>query len=193
MKKFEIRIQELHELLPIFMRENLSDLNSITEVICEAFTNGNKILICGNGGSAADAQHIAAEFVNRFASDLNRKALPAISLSADSSVITSIANDFSFESVFSRQIMAMGNHGDILIILSTSGESKNCLNAALTSRELGLKTIAFTNQSSSLTELADYSIKVPSTNTQHIQECHLVAYHVLVELVEDKLYRGSNG
>jgi D-sedoheptulose 7-phosphate isomerase len=150
---------------------------------------GNKVLICGNGGSAADSQHFAAEFVNAFSRDLDRKALPAIALSTDSSILTSIANDFDFENIFSRQVAAYGKPGDVLVTLTTSGNSKNCVNAVQIAKTLQMTSIVFTKKSAYISSFADIAIEVPSQNTQHIQECHILAYHVITELVEDKLFR----
>ena len=160
--------------------------------ILASVTSGGKVLACGNGGSAADAQHFAAEFVSAFARDLDRKALPAIALTVDSSIITAFSNDFSFEKVFARQVEAYGRPGDVLIALSTSGSSKNCLEAVILANQLGLKTVAFTRVGGQISKLVDHAIEIPSTNTQHIQECHMVCYHIITELVEDTLFRGEN-
>ena len=148
-----------------------------------------KILICGNGGSAADSQHFAAEFVSAFARDLDRKALPALALTVDTSIITAFSNDFSFEKVFARQVEAHGRPGDVLIALTTSGSSKNCLEAVNQAQKIGLKTIAFTQVGGQISKMVDYSIEIPSNNTQHIQECHMVCYHIITELVEEALFR----
>jgi len=153
------------------------------------FCIGWKILICGNGGSAADSQHFAAEFVSTFARDLDRKALPAIALTVDTSIITAYSNDFSFDKVFARQVEAYGRPGDVLIVLTTSGSSKNCLEAASQASNLGLKTIAFTQEGGQISKFVDHAIEIPSKNTQHIQECHMVCYHIITELVEEALFR----
>ena len=189
MGKLTIRFQELSNLIPEFELQAGRAISTAADVIALAFKNGKKVLICGNGGSAADSQHFAAEFVNVFSRDLERKALPALALSTDSSILTSIANDFQFESVFSRQVEAYGQPGDILITLTTSGSSKNCLAAINMAKFLGLITIAFTRNGGQVSSLAEISIEVPSENTQHIQECHMLAYHVITELVEDTLFR----
>ena len=183
------RFNELAKLLPEF--KNLAE-GAIAEAatqISNAFENGNKLLICGNGGSAADSQHFAAEFVNAFSRDLNRKALPAIALSTDTSILTSIANDFEFKSIFSRQVSAYGKAGDVLVALTTSGESKNCLSAVEIANSLGMTTIVFTKENALISKTAEISIQVPSQNTQHIQECHMLAYHVITELVENRMFR----
>ena len=189
MRKLTIRFQELSNLIPEFELQAARAISTAADVIALAFKNGKKVLICGNGGSAADSQHFAAEFVNVFSRDLERKALPALALSTDSSILTSIANDFQFENIFSRQVEAYGQPGDILITLTTSGSSKNCLAAINMAKSLGLTTIAFTRSRGQISSLAEISIEVPSENTQHIQECHMLAYHVITELVEDTLFR----
>ena len=189
MTKLASRFRELATLIPEFEIHAQNSILAATKSISHAFMTGNKILICGNGGSAADSQHFAAEFVNAFSRDLDRKALPAMALSTDTSILTSIANDFQFESVFSRQVEAYGQPGDILITLTTSGSSKNCLAAINMAKSLGLTTIAFTRSGGQVSSLAEISIEVPSENTQHIQECHMLAYHVITELVEDTLFR----
>ena len=189
MGTLEDRFIELANLIPEFRIHAEESITAAAEVIAEAFANSKKVLICGNGGSAADSQHFAAEFVNAFSRDLDRRALPAIALSTDTSILTSIANDFQFDNVFSRQVEAYGQSGDVLIALTTSGSSRNCLNALKTGHSRGLKTITFTKEGSQISRLAQISIEVPSENTQHIQECHMLAYHVITELVEDGLFR----
>lgn len=189
MGKIEIRFQELTDLIPKFEQHSSSAINSTANALVKAFKSGNKVLICGNGGSAADSQHFAAEFVNAFSRDLDRKALPAIALSTDTSILTSIANDFEFENIYSRQVEAYGVPGDVLIVLTTSGSSKNCLKAIDTANTMGLTTIAFTKEKGQVSTQSEISIEVPSQNTQHIQECHMLAYHVITELVEDALFR----
>ena len=189
MGKIEIRFQELTDLIPKFEQHSSSAINTTANALVKAFKSGNKVLICGNGGSAADSQHFAAEFVNAFSRDLDRKALPAIALSTDTSILTSIANDFEFENIYARQVEAYGVPGDVLIVLTTSGSSKNCLKAIDTANTMGLTTIAFTKEKGQVSTQSEISIEVPSQNTQHIQECHMLAYHVITELVEDALFR----
>ena len=183
------RFNELAKLLPEFKNLAEGAMAEAATQISNAFENGNKLLICGNGGSAADSQHFAAEFVNAFSRDLNRKALPAIALSTDTSILTSIANDFEFKSIFSRQVSAYGKAGDVLVALTTSGESKNCLSAVEIANSLGMTTIVFTKENALISKTAEISIQVPSQNTQHIQECHMLAYHVITELVENRMFR----
>ena len=182
------RIKDLQNLLSEFEKNASESLFNISNAIADTFKRGNKILICGNGGSAADAQHFAAEFINIFSKDIKRPGLPAISLSSDTSVITAIANDSDYEQIFARQVEALGNVNDFLIVITTSGSSKNCINALQTAKDLGVKTIAITRSKAEVTLISDLSIEVPSENTQLIQACHLFAYHTVVELVEQILY-----
>jgi D-sedoheptulose 7-phosphate isomerase len=185
----ETRINELSQLLKQVLVECSKSIEEIALLISECFTQGGKILICGNGGSAADSQHFAGEFVSSFAKDLERKALSAIALTVDTSILTAISNDNSFNKVFSRQVEALGRSGDVLIVLTTSGSSKNCLEAVSKAKEMGLRTIAFTKAGGDITKIVDSAIEIPSENTQHIQECHMVSYHILTELVENALFR----
>jgi D-sedoheptulose 7-phosphate isomerase len=189
MSKLSARFQELVTLIPQFELQANKSIIEAADSIYKSFLSGNKILICGNGGSAADSQHFAAEFVNAFSRDLDRKALPAIALSTDTSILTSIANDFDFENIFSRQVAAYGKPGDVLITLTTSGTSKNCVNAVQMAKTLQMTNVVFTKKSAHISSFADIAVEVPSQNTQHIQECHMLAYHVITELVEDKLFR----
>lgn len=191
MELIKNKFKDLKELLNNFEIEASDSINSTANLIAESFRNGNKILTCGNGGSASDAQHFAAEFVNSFSKTINRVALPAISLTSDSSVLTSIANDKNFESVFSRQVEAFGKPGDVLVVFTTSGESKNCLKALETAKRLSLKTVSFTQKNKISAKISDMLIEVPSSDTQTIQECHIVAYHIIAELVEKILFTGE--
>jgi len=185
------RFSELIELLPQFEALSERAILDAAELIAETFAKGNKVLICGNGGSAADSQHFAAEFVNAFSRDISRKGLPAIALTTDTSVITSIANDFSFDNIFARQVQSYSNPGDVLIAFTTSGTSKNCVNAVLEARQCLVKSIVFTRTDSFISKISDMTVEVPSTNTQHIQECHILAYHIMTEIVETKLFKGA--
>ena len=166
-----------------FIKENASNLISLAEEIADAFLNGNKLLICGNGGSAADAQHIAAEFVNRFL--IKRDPLPAISLTTDTSVLTSISNDYSFDQVFSKQIRAIGKNGDILLAISTSGNSENLIQAAEVANKMGIYTSAFLGKDGGrLKDLVDLPIIVRSDSVPRIQEAHIMAAHIICQLVD---------
>jgi D-sedoheptulose 7-phosphate isomerase len=187
MSLFLSRINELSAILDEFAVNCSEPILQSANAITEIFNSGGKLLICGNGGSAADSQHFAAEFVSSFAKGLERRALPAISLTVDSSILTAYSNDFGFENVFARQVEALGNPKDMLIVLTTSGKSNNCILAVEKARDLGLKTLAFSKKESNISQMVDYSIEVPSDNTQHIQECHLVAYHVITEIVENSI------
>lgn len=170
-----------------FNPPNIKLLEQIAEKMAEAFQRGNKILLCGNGGSAADAQHIAAEFIGRFKRE--RKSLPAIALTTDSSVLTALANDYSYETVFSRQIEGLGEKGDVLIAISTSGNSRNIIQAAKKARELEITVIGFTGKSGGeLKKYADLNFSVQSDKTPHIQEMHTTALHAASEAVEQILF-----
>lgn len=185
------RISELSELLPKFESECIFALVEASEMLTLAFRSGAKILICGNGGSAADSQHFAAELVSAFSRDLKRPALSAIALTVDTSIITAFSNDFGFENVFARQVEAHGKEDDVLIAITTSGSSKNCIAAVLVAKSLGMKTIALTRRGAMISRETDLSVEIPSTNTQHIQECHILGYHIMSELIEEALYGGT--
>jgi D-sedoheptulose 7-phosphate isomerase len=166
---------------------SIQTIQDVVELITTAFKNGNKVLFCGNGGSAADAQHLAAEFSGRFYKD--RKALPADALHTNTSYITAVGNDYSFDVIYSRLLQGIGNKGDVLVGISTSGNSKNIINAFNTATELGMATIAFTGQGGgALAPLANHAIKVPSNDTPRIQECHILVGHIICQLVEENLF-----
>jgi D-sedoheptulose 7-phosphate isomerase len=161
----------------------LATVASCVELIVRAFKNGNKLLFCGNGGSAADAQHLAAEFSGRFYTD--RDALPAEALHCNSSYLTAVANDYSYEVVYSRLVKGMGQKGDVLVGLSTSGNSGNIVKAFETAREKGMATIGFTGAGGGqLKALSDYLLNVPSNDTPRIQESHILLGHIICQLVE---------
>lgn len=171
-----------------FTRKNMSNLVLLAEKIASTFTNDRKLMICGNGGSAADAQHIAAEFVNRY--QLERPPLPALALTTDTSVITSIGNDYSFDDIFSKQIKALGMGGDILLVISTSGASKNVLSAAKDARDQGIYTAGFIGcDGGKLAKLVDLALVVKSDATPRIQEAHILAGHILCHLVDYILFK----
>lgn len=175
-----------------FARESTEKIIELAGQIVETFNDGGKLLIFGNGGSAADAQHMAAEFVNRFL--INRRPLPAIALTTDTSILTSIGNDFSFDLVFVKQIQALGKPEDMALGISTSGTSANVIKGMATARELGLKTAALTGGEGSVAEdLArncELILNVPSDSTPRIQETHLWLEHVLCEIVEKSIFTG---
>jgi D-sedoheptulose 7-phosphate isomerase len=180
--KESIRVQEA------FVNENLSKLVNIVEAVTSALKAGSKILIFGNGGSAADAQHIAAEFVNRFV--IERPPLPAIALTTDTSIITSIGNDYDFSEIFSKQIRAIGLPGDIAWGISTSGNSANVLKGLEVAKKMGLVTIAFTGKDGgNIAKIADLSVNVSSSVTARIQEVHITAGHAICDLVDVKLFQ----
>lgn len=171
-----------------FIRENASNLVLLAEKIALAFTGDRKLMLCGNGGSAADAQHIAAEFVNRYS--LQRPPLPAMALTTDTSVITSIGNDYSFDYIFSKQVKALGIEGDILLAISTSGNSKNILAAVKDARSQGMYTAGLVgNDGGDLASLVDLSLIVKSDVTPRIQEAHILAGHILCHLVDHILFQ----
>ncbi|MBI2321133.1 MAG: SIS domain-containing protein [Chloroflexi bacterium] len=157
------------------------------DLIAGAFEAGGKLLLCGNGGSAAQCQHIAAEFVGRLTRDFVRRALPAIALTTDTTLLTAFANDCCFEAIFARQVEALQRPGDVLIAVSTSGDSPNVIRAVESARAAGLRTVALTGQGGRLAAMAEVVIAVPSTNTQHVQEAHLAIGHILCDLVERRL------
>jgi D-sedoheptulose 7-phosphate isomerase len=157
------------------------------EVITTAFKNGNKVLFCGNGGSAADAQHLAAEFSGRFYKD--RKALPSEALHCNTSYLTAVANDYSYDVIYSRIVDGIGVSGDILVGLSTSGNSGNVIKAFETAKEKNMITIGFTGETGGkMKELSDYLFNMPSKDTPRIQESHIMIGHIICELVEEKLF-----
>jgi D-sedoheptulose 7-phosphate isomerase len=155
-------------------------------IITDTLAHGNKVLLCGNGGSAADAQHIAAELTGRYKTD--RKGLPAIALTTDTSALTAIANDYGYKRVFDRQVEALANEGDLLIGISTSGNSKNVNNALKVAKEMGCRTIGFSGRDGGkMTDLCDVNIIVPSDDTPRIQEMHILIGHIMCQAVDDSL------
>ncbi len=180
------RFAKAAELIEQFGRDGADAVARATEMIVRACAAGGGVLIFGNGGSAADAQHIAGEFVGRFF--LERKAFKAVALSTDTSVLTAVGNDYGYDRVFARQIEALGSPGDVALALSTSGNSPNVVEGLKQARKLGMKTIAFTGQGGGkCRELADVLIAAPARQSPRIQEVHEVAYHVLCEMVERQL------
>jgi D-sedoheptulose 7-phosphate isomerase len=168
------------------MRGNLGPTLQAAAVMREALGDGRKILVFGNGGSASDAQHFAAELVGRF--QLERRALPALALTTDTSVLTALANDYAFERVFARQIEAFGQAGDVALGITTSGDSPNVVAALQTARAQGLKTIALTGRTGgSAASAADIHVNVPDQSTARVQEVHRTLLHVMCELVENGL------
>lgn len=168
----------------------LQTVKICVSVIVKAFEHGNKVLFCGNGGSAADAQHLAAEFSGRFYMD--RDALPAEALHCNTSYITAVGNDYGYDVIYSRMIKGIGNKNDVLIGLSTSGNSKNIINAFETAKEKEMVTIAFTGESGgSLRSVSDFLLNVPSSDTPRIQESHIMLGHIICQLVEEIYFAPS--
>ncbi|MFQ5632865.1 MAG: SIS domain-containing protein [bacterium] len=187
-------IQEFEDSITVkklVIEKNITVLEKITEVSLKALQNGKKLLFCGNGGSAADSQHIAAEFVSKY--KRNRRALPAIALTVDTSILTSGGNDFGYEYIFSRQVEALGQEGDVLFAISTSGNSPNVLIAVEEAKKKGIVTVGFTGESGGkLSDLVDLSFNVPSSDTARIQEVHITAAHALCDIIEQELC-GTDG
>lgn len=170
-----------------FLDENIDTIIDVSKLIAEALNRGNKLLLFGNGGSACDASHIAAEFVNRFKRE--RPAFPALALNTDMAVLTSIANDYDYANIFVRQLKAFAQDGDVVIAISTSGNSPNVLKAVEAAKIKKLKTIAFTGaKGDKLASISDYIFAVPSINTPRVQETHITLAHVLCEMVEEILF-----
>ncbi|MBF8259017.1 MAG: Phosphoheptose isomerase [Actinobacteria bacterium] len=163
------------------------DIIDAAQAIAHAFKTGRKILLFGNGGSAADSQHIAAEFMNRF--QIERPPLPAIALTTDTSILTSISNDYAFEEVFSKQVKALGKKGDIAIGISTSGNSANVVKAFRIAKKLGMVTIALTSEGGKIGSNADIALAVPSKSIPRIQEAHITVGHILCDLTDTLLFR----
>jgi D-sedoheptulose 7-phosphate isomerase len=169
----------------------LGSLLAAADLIAETFRGGGKVLLCGNGGSAADCQHMATEFVSRLRKDFERPALPAIALTTDTSFITAFANDCGFDGVFERQVSALGRPGDLLVAISTSGNSTNVVRAVEMALVSGMRVVVLTGSGGRLASLGDVAIAVPSSNTQYVQEAHLAIEHVICELVEQALFADS--
>ncbi|HCC68740.1 MAG TPA: phosphoheptose isomerase [Nitrospiraceae bacterium] len=183
LKVFEesIRVKER------FIQENLDTVVAVSRLLADTFNTGNKLILFGNGGSANDASHIAGEFVNRLKKE--RPGLPAIALNTDMSVITAIANDYEFSEVFARQLKALAQDGDVVIAISTSGNSPNVLKAVDVAKKKKLKVIAFTGaKGDKLASKSDYAFMIPSDNTPRIQETHITLGHVLCQMVEEILF-----
>lgn len=179
-------LQESIKIKDRFIKNNLDLIQKGADMLAACLTSGHKILIFGNGGSAADAQHIAAEFVNRF--QIERPPLAALALTTDTSILTSIANDYHFDEIFSKQIRALGKKDDIAIGISTSGGSKNVIKAIYAAKNIGMFTIGLTGLGGELAECADLVFAVESDMTARIQETHITLGHILCDLVERMLF-----
>jgi len=183
LKAFEESVSVKQE----FIKENLDMVVEVSKLLSDTFNRGNKLILFGNGGSAADASHIAGEFVNRLKKE--RPGLPAIALNTDVAVLTSIANDYDYSEIFARQVKVFAEEGDVAIAISTSGNSPNVLKGVDAAKKKKLKIIAFTGaKGDKLTAKADYAFTVPSSNTPRIQETHITLGHVLCQMVEEILF-----
>lgn len=170
-------------------RECMNDINSAVDLLINTYKNGHKLLLCGNGGSAADCQHIATELMIRLNHKIQRPALPAIALTTDTSNMTAGGNDIGFENVFARNVEGLGQAGDVLLAISTSGNSSNIVKAVNKAKEQGMKVIGFLGGTGGqLLNIVDIPIKIPSYNTQRIQEGHITVAHIICELLESELY-----
>ena len=168
--------------------QEAASIAAAADLIATTFRAGGKLLLCGNGGSAADCQHMAAELVGRLTRDMSRPGLPAIALTTNTSFLTAYSNDFGFDAVFARQVQALGSRGDVLMTISTSGASPNVLAAVDEAKRVGLSIVALLGEAGPLADLADVAIRVPSRDTQLIQQVHLAVEHLICHLVERTLY-----
>ncbi len=187
-KKIIIELEEHNRVIEKILSNQTEKINEIAQLIINCYKNGNKVILFGNGGSAADAQHIAAELVGQY--KLKRKSLPAIALTTNTSILTSIANDYGFDKIFERQIESMVEKGDMAIGISTSGNSENIIKGILKAKERGAKTIAFTGKSGGkLKDIADILLNIPSDNTPRIQEVHITIGHIICGIVENQIFK----
>ena len=188
-QKANLILNSIDQHLEVFQKvraENIENIAECAALIAETFERGGKVLICGNGGSAADAQHIAAEFVGRY--ETERIALPAIALTTDTSALTALANDYDFERIFARQVDALARAGDLLIAISTSGNSPNVIAAVMKARQIGCKILGMTGANGKkLASLSDKCVLVPSERTARIQEVHITIAHIWCEIIDEKI------
>jgi len=191
--RIQAYLRQSADLKRVVAEDCADSILAAANLIADTFRAGKKILLCGNGGSAADCQHMAAEFVGVLNKDFRRAGLPAIALTTDTSFMTAYANDFGFDGVFEHQVETLGNPGDVLIAISTSGNSANVVRAVEAARARGLQTITLTGRGGSVTALANVSVAVPSNDTQHIQEAHLAIEHLICELVEKQIFSAQAG
>lgn len=187
MDDIEEQLKESIETKKLLLSTHLNIIRSTSDIIVKAFKNNHRVYLIGNGGSAADAQHIAGELIGRF--KMNRRPLPAVALTTDTSVITALANDFGYDTCFTRQIEALVAPGDIVIAFSTSGNSKGILHAVQAAKDIGAVTIGFTGKDGGLLKDAvDVCLRAPSSNTPRIQECHITIGHIICSIVEKELF-----
>lgn len=189
-KKAETHLLESIKVKQLTLEKCMDSILAAAQLIVDTFLSGGKVLLCGNGGSAADCQHMATELVNTLDKNFLRPTLPAFALTTDTSVMTSFSNDFGFDGVFERQVQGLGKPNDLLIGISTSGNSKNVIRAINTANTIKMHTLALTGNNGQLLKIADVAISIPSNNTQYIQEGHLTVEHILCELVEHYLFIG---
>lgn len=189
---FSEDLKELETLMAMCRAGLDEPVREVAEILISSLQQGGKLLICGNGGSAADSQHMAAELVSSFMMGLSRKALPAIALTTDTSILTAYSNDFDFADVFARQVEALGDRRDVLLGISTSGMSANVLRAVNQAQAMGMATVGLTGRGGGLlANIVDAAVVVPSTNTQHIQTVHLAVEHFLCAAIESAFTEGS--
>lgn len=175
----------------IKLKQKSSTVEQIAQMWIDALASGNKVIFCGNGGSAADSQHLAAELMGRYKFD--RAPMPAMSLTVDTSALTAIGNDYGYDKVFSRQLRGIGNKGDVLVGISTSGNSKNILDAFAVAKDKGIKTVAFTGEAGGeMLKSADICLNVPSSTTNNIQEMHIACGHLICGIVEAHFFANQN-
>lgn len=187
MRGIQEQLQAHRLLMEIVERDMSALIAEVTGALVETFRSGGKLIVMGNGGSAADSQHFAAEIVGRF--KMERKALPAVALSTDSSILTAIGNDYGFDSVFSRQVEALASAGDMVVGISTSGNSPNVLKALQLAREHGCRTVGLLGKDGgSIKDVCDLSLIVPTSDTPRIQEAHITIIHIICDLVEKELF-----
>ena len=187
MDDIETQLQESIDTKKALLSTSRDVIRNIADAIVKAFKNGRRLYLIGNGGSAADAQHIAGELIGRF--KMNRRPLPAVALTTDTSVITALANDFGYDTCFARQVEALANPGDVVLAFSTSGNSKGILNAVQIAKDREAITIGFTGKDGGLLKDAvDICLKIPSDNTPRIQECHITVGHIVCSIVEKELF-----
>jgi D-sedoheptulose 7-phosphate isomerase len=186
-------LEESSKLQSMVAGECLDAILETAELIISAFESGSKLLLCGNGGSAADCQHVATELVSALTKEFERPGLPAIALTTDTSMLTAYSNDTGFEGVFERQVSALGKPGDVLLGISTSGNSVNVIRAVEAANKTGIRTVGLTGAGGNLGDLCTVAIAVPSNDTQHIQESHLAIEHVICHLIEQSMFAGEKG
>ncbi len=185
----EQSLKESSEVKLKILKKCAKEITDGADLIIDAFKKGNKLLLCGNGGSAADSQHLAAEFVIRLCHDIDRPALPAIAITTDTSNLTAGGNDIGFDNVFARNVEGLGNSGDVLLAISTSGNSKNVVLAVEKAKSKGMKTIGFLGATGGkLKSMVDVPVIIPSESVQRIQEGHITVGHIICEIVERSLY-----